>query len=95
MEYIALIHKNTDSTPTSEEWTHFFEVASETSMFRGGSQIGKRLALGTKEVADTTFEVGGYMRFESDNLNLLRELLKTHPVVVHGGTIELCELPKS
>ena len=95
MEYIALIHKNTDSTPTPDEWSRFFQVATNTGMFRGGSEIGKRYTLGTPEVSDTTDHVGGYMRFDSDDLNQLKDLLKRHPVIEHGGTIELCEMPKS
>ncbi len=35
------------------------------------------------------------MRFDADDLNALRALLEDHPVVKHGGTIELCEMPKS
>ncbi len=35
------------------------------------------------------------MRFDSDDKEKLLELLKTHPVVVHGGTVELCEMPES
>jgi hypothetical protein len=95
MEYIALIHKNTDSLPTSEEWSRFFAIATKTGVFKGGSEIGNRHAIGEKEVSDTTLNVGGYMRFDSDDLNLLKDLLKKHPVIKHGGTIELCEMLKS
>ena len=95
MQYIALIHKNVDTTPTSAEWNHFFEVAVETGMFKGGSAIGIRHTVGRKTVPDTTLVVGGYMRFDSENLSQLHELLEMHPVIRHGGTIELCELPMS
>lgn len=95
MEYIALIHKNTDSMTTSDEWNRFFQVATESGMFRGGSEIGKRHTFGSKRVSDTTANVGGYMRFDADDLSQLKELLDKHPVVEHGGTIELCELLKS
>jgi hypothetical protein len=95
VEYIALIHKNADSTPTSDDWSRFFEVAARTGMFRGGSEIGVRYSLGTKAVPDTTASVGGYMRFDSDDLSQLKDLLRMHPVIEHGGSIELCEMPKS
>lgn len=95
MEYIALIHKNTESTPSAEEWSLFFTLANESGMFRGGSEIDNRQTVGNKEVADTTHSIGGYMRFDSDNLPPLLELLNKHPMVQHGGTIELCEMPKS
>jgi hypothetical protein len=95
MQYIALIHRNTDTTPTSAEWDHFFEVAGETGMFKGGSAIGTRHTLGRKTVPDTTQDVGGFMRFDSEHLSQLNKLLESHPVIKHGGTIELCEMPES
>ncbi len=95
MEYIALIHKNTESTPSAEEWALFFTLANESGMFLGGSEIDNRQTVGNKEVADTTHSIDGYMRFDSDNVPPLLELLNKHPMVQHGGTIELCEMPKS
>jgi hypothetical protein len=35
------------------------------------------------------------MRFDSDNKQALLDLLKSHPAVAHGGSVELCEMPKS
>ena len=95
MQYIALIHKNTDTTPTSAEWARFFEVAAETGMFKGGSEIGLRHTVGKKMVRDTTQDVGGFMRFDSEDLDQIKEILEQHPVVKHGGTIELLEMPES
>jgi hypothetical protein len=95
MQYIALIHKNTDSTPTTDEWDRFLDAAKGTGMFKGGSEIGTRYAVGQKAVSDISESVGGYMRFDSDDLERLQALLGAHPVIKHGGTIELCEMPKS
>ncbi|TWT38294.1 hypothetical protein KOR34_32630 [Posidoniimonas corsicana] len=95
MEYIALIHKNADSAPTSDEWDRFFELATATGMFRGGSEIGARLSLGMKQVEDSTLNLVGFMRFEAYDSAQLKELLLKHPVIQHGGTIELCEMPQS
>ncbi len=95
MQYIALIHSNTDTTPTLAEWEHFFAVAAETGMFKGGSAIGTRHTIGTKTVPDFTRSIGGYMRFDSEDLSQLNILLEKHPVIKHGGTITLCELPQS
>ncbi len=95
MQYIALIHNNTDSTPTTDEWDRFLDAAKATGMFKGGSEIGSRIVVGRKAVSDTTQSLGGYMRFDSDDLKRLQELLEDHPVIKHGGTIELCEMPKS
>jgi hypothetical protein len=95
LQYIALIHKHTDSSPTADEWDRFFGAAKATGMFKGGSEIGSRQTIGQKVVSDTTESVGGYMRFDSDDPARLNALLQDHPVVRHGGTIELCEMPKS
>jgi len=95
MEYIAFMHGNTDTTPSRNEWDHFVALAGRSGLFRGGSAIGRRWMIGAKDVPDTTQHVGGYMRFDSDSLDELNDLLNQHPVVVHGGTIEICELPKT
>jgi hypothetical protein len=95
MQYIALIHKNTDTAPTRDEWDRFINVAKASGMFKGGSEIGLRQPIGPKAVPDSTQSVGGYMRFDSDDPEQLHLLLQAHPVVRHGGTIELCEMPES
>ena len=95
MQYMALIHNNADTVASSAEWERFFEAAAKTGMFRGGSEIGVRHVVGHKEVPDTTKHVAGYMRFDAEDSGQLFELLKEHPVIKHGGTIELCEMPES
>ena len=95
MQYIALIHKNTDSAPPTDEWDRFIAAAKATGMFKGGSEIGSRQTIGQKTVSDTTESVGGFMRFDSDDPEELHALLREYPVIQHGGTIELCEVPKS
>ncbi len=95
MQYIALIHINTDTNPSSDEWNHFFRIAGKTGMFQGGSAIGARILVGHKDVVDTTEQIGGYMRFDAEEIDSLLKLLEEHPVIKHGGTIELCELPET
>ena len=95
MQYIAFIHNNTASMPTADEWERFFSEAKESGMFKGGSEIGLRHMIGQKDISNVLESVGGYMRFDSDDIVRLRELLEKHPVVIHGGTIELCEMPRS
>jgi hypothetical protein len=87
MEYIALIHKEAETNPTDEEWSHFFELAESSGMFRGGSTIGKRHAIGSQLISGSTDQIGGYMRFDSDELDALKGLLLQHPVILHGGAI--------
>ncbi len=95
MQYIALIHRHTDTTPTAEEWELFFVAAKATAMFKGGSEIGARQTIGRCMVPDTGKSVGGYMRFDADDPGQLNALLQDHPVIKHGGTIELFEMPTS
>lgn len=95
MEYILFVHNNTDMPTKKEDWDQFLKLAMCSGLFQGGSEIGQRIQLGRKEIADTTKSVAGYMRFESDDIEALKALLNEHPVLKNGGTLELCELPKS
>jgi hypothetical protein len=33
------------------------------------------------------------MRFDSEDKQQIIDLLEKHPVVIHGGSAELCEMP--
>ncbi len=95
MEYILFIHKNTD-TPTAEDsWKLFSAAARECGLFQGGSEIANRIQIGDKKVSDITEQVGGFMRFESEDSAAVKKLLQSHPVFLHGGTLELYEMPKT
>jgi hypothetical protein len=99
MEYILFIHHNrhqnhADSRATAAEWEHFFSVARASGMFTGGSEIDNRLLLGKSNLPPITDTVGGFMRFSTDDKNALLSLLNQHPVLVHGGSLELCEMPR-
>jgi len=94
-QYIALIQRNSKSVPTPDEWESFFAAASQSGFFKGGSQIGNRTVIGDCQTARTTDHIVGYMRFDSDDKQQLLDLLESHPVVVHGGSVELCEMPVS
>lgn len=95
MEYILFIHNNTDIQTKAEDWDRFFALARGSGLFQGGSEIGKRIQLGGKKIADTTESIAGYMRFEAEDINALKNLLNEHPVLKSGGTLELCELPET
>ena len=94
-QYLLLIHPPGETIPSSDEWEDFFEAAHESGTFRGGSEVGNSELIGPDQGAKLSNRLAGYMRFDSDEPNQIRELLKLHPVVVHGGTVELCELPES
>lgn len=94
-QYILLIHNNVTTDTTAEEWHHFFTVAGESGLFKGGSEIGRRESIGNMQSAVSSQHIAGYMRFDATDKQAILELLKLHPVVLHGGTVELCEMPKS
>jgi len=95
MEYILFIHNNVDSPSTDEQWERFFASARQSGIFAGGSEIANQRQIGTKPVASITNTIDGYMRFETDDINKVHDLLALHPVFIQGGTLELCELPKT
>ena len=95
MEYILFIHNNVDSPASDEQWAGFFSAANALGIFSGGSEINKSIQLGSKPIRPTTQSVDGFMRFETDDVNQLYKLLEQHPVYLQGGTLELCELPKT
>lgn len=94
-QYILLIQDNTKTESTSEDWERFLTLARQSGMFQGGSEIGSRMIVGDVTSAKSTDHMVGYMRFDSDDKQKLLDLLQQHPVILHGGSVELCELPKS
>jgi hypothetical protein len=94
-QYILLVQGNLTSTPTPTEWDGFFTAAQKSGLFKGGSEIGSRTVLGNAASAQPTDHIVGYMRFDSDDRQQILALLEKHPVVVHGGSVELCEMPES
>lgn len=94
-EYLLLVHGNTKSAETAADWTQFLAAAHASGFFRGGSEVGDKVAIGDLTALPSSAHIVGYMRFDADDRTQLLELLRQHPTVVHGGTVELCTLPKS
>ncbi|MGE3409952.1 MAG: hypothetical protein AB7I37_24260 [Pirellulales bacterium] len=94
-QYILFIQGNAKSNTSAEDWDRFFHAARQSGLFEGGSAIGSRVVLGDTQSAKSTDHIVGYMRFDSEDKQKLMELLTLHPVVMHGGSVELCEMPKS
>jgi hypothetical protein len=94
-QYIALIQGNAQTDSTPEEWAAFYSAARRDGLFKGGSEIGPRMLIGNGHSAKSTSHVVGYMRFDTDDKQKLLRLLEQHPVVIHGGSVELCEMPES
>jgi hypothetical protein len=94
-EYLLLVHGNTKSPETAADWHQFLAAAHASGFFRGGSEVGEKLPLGELTALASSAHIVGYMRFDADDRTQLLELLRRHPTVLHGGTVELCTLPKS
>ena len=90
MEYILFIHNNASSQASADEWDGFFTKARARGMFVGGSEIASGQMLGAQLLPSITNSVGGFMLFEADDKSALLQLLESHPVLAHGGTMELC-----
>ena len=93
MQYLVLIHNNARIQPSDEEWTHFFSEAKESCLFVGGSSIRQRAVIGSTDLQTLSSTLSGFMRFDSDCPGDLHALLQKHPIVRHGGSIELFEMP--
>ena len=90
----GFMHANTEVQGSEEEWNAFFARAQASGLFSGGSAMGKRWTVG--KPADTLSDgLAGYMRFDAENIEDLLELLEAHPIIRGGGTIEICQMPKS
>ena len=94
-QYILLIQNNAKTLPQEGEWSDFFGAARTSGIFKGGSEVGEREFVGNVKTAQPTDYIVGYMRFDTDEKSKILDLLKIHPVVLNGGTVELCEMPKS
>lgn len=94
MEYIVFIHNNTDNDTKDEQWHSFFSLATNSGIFQGGSEIYNPETIGKKSIPNITNNIDGFMQFETDNKEKLLSLLENHPVIIEGGSLELCEMPK-
>lgn len=94
-QYLLLIHGNEKTDTTEKEWEIFFVAAKRSGTFQGGSEVGIRETIGDSSSLPSSAHIVGYMRFDAEDKQTILELIKHHPVVLHGGSVELCELPKS
>lgn len=92
-QYILFIQGNTKTQPNNDEWENFFASARQSDLFKGGSEIGDRVIVGDTQSAVSSDHIVGYMRFDAEDRQSILNLLEQHPTVLHGGSMELCELP--
>lgn len=93
--YLLLIHGNLKTQATPEEWNTFFTAAQQSGLFKGGSELGDRVIIGDTKSAKPSDHLVGFMRFEGEDRQAILDLLQQHPVIAHGGSVELCEMPIS
>ncbi|HWL54029.1 MAG TPA: hypothetical protein VNQ90_16425 [Chthoniobacteraceae bacterium] len=93
-QYILLIHGNAKSASSQEEWNSFFTMGRESGLFVGGSGIEDARIMIGDPTAKPSEHIVGYMRFDADDKQKVLDLLQKHPIVVHGGSVELCEMAR-
>lgn len=72
------------------DWEAYIEKLISSSEFRGGSSLGKGVAM-SKGQRDSECSVTGYVRFAVDNLDKAKELVSGNPLYEAGGRVELLE----
>lgn len=100
MEYILLIHKNdTKHGASADQWNEFIVAARKSGVFSGGSAISPGELIGAHDTERLSERLAGHMRFSTrgveEGKKVIEQLLKLHPTVVQGGTVELCEMPET
>ena len=93
-EYLLLIRGNAKSRASVADWDGFIALAKESGLFRGGSALGDSTIVGVPSSEDAA-QIVGFMRFDSEDKDALLRLLRQHPIVVHGGSVELREMTES
>lgn len=80
-------------------WDSFLSAARQSGVFTGGSAINRGELIGATDVNPISEKLAGHMRFSThgitDGLEVIRQLLLIHPTVLNGGTVELCEMPRT
>lgn len=82
-----------------KQWDSFLSAARQSGVFNGGSAIGCGELIGATDVNLISEKLAGHMRFSThgiaDGLEVIHQLLLIHPTVLNGGTVELCEMPRT
>lgn len=95
MQYLILIHSNGTTESTQDQWDYFFKVANDSDCFKGGSELGNKSVYGKIEPENSIEHIGGFLRFDINDINQLHEILNHLPIIINGGTVDICEMPES
>jgi hypothetical protein len=91
-----LMHNDVESQTQPQEWDHYISRLRSSGSFGGGSSIGKGIGFkkGTASEAISHW-LGGYMILTAETLDDAKALVEGNPVLLHGGTVEVRDLPRS
>lgn len=92
-DFIYLMHEAEPADPAA--WEAYLGGLSEKGVLRGGSAIGRGLALKKAGHAPPiSSDIVGYVRIEVADMAAAQALLAGNPVYEAGGVIEVRELPR-
>ena len=98
-DYLFLMHDDapdSGSEPTGDGWGRYIETLQASGNFQGGSAIGGGVCARKSGVAPMiTGHLSGFIRVGAESLDHARSLLAGNPVFEAGGTVEICELPRT
>ncbi len=86
-EYMMLMK----GTGNNDDWQAYIDKLIESGRFRGGSILGNGKCV-SKQGADRDCTVTGFMRFEADNIDQIKELLADNPDYESGSEIEILKI---
>ncbi len=72
-------------------WDAYIANLTQSGKFRGGSSLGHGICC-QKEGENTSVVNTGFMRFEAESIDEVRELLNGNPVYEAGFEVEIHEL---
>jgi hypothetical protein len=94
-DFLLLMHKDSVTESTAEQWDAYFGALSQSGCFLGGSSIGGgetfRQQLPPGPVGN---HIEGFVRVRAENATAARQWVECNPVYLCGGTVELRDLPE-
>lgn len=96
MEFLLLMHGDTATPESAQDWDAYIAKLNAAGALRGGSAIGSGVCFkrgGTPP--GLTAHLTGYIKIVARDLSHVQELLIGNPVYEHGGTVEVRELPRT
>jgi len=95
-DFIFLMHDDTTTLVDEASWDAYFGLLNRSGAFRGGSEIGKGVAVRMHGPAGPlASHITGFIRVEAADIDQARLLVEGNPVFAAGGTVEIRELPQS